>query len=398
VDHPRNAHPHPVLILLGLLAAVAPAAAPDHQGHSGDQWLRVQVRSPTATDTTDTEEGRLIVAAVDGGLLLETSDTRYVTIQPDAIVTSQAIASPPAADEPRELGQRILAELPAGFELHLTQHYIVCHDTSRDYARWAGGLFERLHDAFGNYWTRAGLELTAVERPLIVLIFANRRDYEAYAVRDLGAAADRVVGYYNLLTNRIATYDLTGSDALPRRAGRSGPAVREILAQPEAAGLVSTLVHEATHQLAFNRGMHRRLAPVPVWVSEGIATVFETPDLRSSGGWRGIGMVNRSRLERFRQNYQPGDLEKLVAADDRFRSADTALDAYATAWALSWFLMETKRPQFVAYLKMLAAKQPLAADSPAQRRADFTAAFGMPPADLEPALLRHISRLELRRP
>lgn len=398
MDHPRNAHPHPVLILLGLLAAVASAAAPDHQGSAGDQWLRVQVRSPPATDTTDTEEGRLIVAAVDGGLLLETADTRYVMIQPDAIVTREAIVSPPAADEPRELGQRMLAELPAGFELHLTQHYIVCHDTSRDYARWAGGLFERLHDAFGNYWTRAGLELTAVERPLIVLIFANRRDYEAYAVRDLGAAADRVVGYYNLLTNRIATYDLTGSDALPRRDNRSGPGVREILAQPEAAGLVSTLVHEATHQLAFNRGMHRRLAPVPVWVSEGIATVFETPDLRSSGGWRGIGMVNRSRLERFRHGYQPGDLEQLIAADDRFRNAETALDAYAAAWALSWFLMETKRPQFVAYLKTLAAKQPLAADSPAQRRADFTAAFGMPPADLEPALLRHISRLELRRP
>jgi len=229
VDHPRNAHHRPILMLLGLLAAVAPAAAEQavvpqaNPQRSGDHWLRVQVRSPTQIDTaTDTEEGRLIVAAVDGGLLLETTDTRYVTIQPDTIIAREAIASPPAADEPRALGQRILAELPAGFELHLTQHYIVCHATSRDYARWAGGLFERLHDAFGNYWTRAGLELTAVERPLIVLIFANRRDYEAYAVRDLGAAADRVVGYYNLLSNRIATYDLTGSDALPRRAGHSG--------------------------------------------------------------------------------------------------------------------------------------------------------------------------------
>lgn len=401
MDHPRNARTGPILMLLGLLAAVAASAAEQaavpqaNAQPSGDHWLRVQVRSPMATDT---EEGRLIVAAVDGGLLLETTDTRYVTIQPDTIIAREAIASPPAADEPWALGQRILAELPAGFELHLTQHYIVCHATSRDYARWAGGLFERLHDAFGNYWTRAGLELTDVERPLIVLIFANRRDYEAYAVRDLGAAADRVVGYYNLLSNRIATYDLTGSDALPRRAGHSGPAVREILAQPEAAGLVSTLVHEATHQLAFNRGMHRRLAPVPVWVSEGIATVFETPDLRSTGGWRGIGMVNRSRLDRFRRGYQPGDLEQIVTADDRFRDAETALDAYAAAWALSWFLLETKRPQFVAYLRTLAAKRPLAADSPAQRRADFTAAFGMPPADLEPLLLRHISRLELRRP
>ena len=74
----------------------------------------------------------------------------------------------------------------------------------------------------------------------------------------------------------------------------------EILARPEAAGLVATVVHEATHQMAFNCGLHARLAPVPVWVSEGIATYFETPDLRSRTGWRGIGGVNQS----MNNNYQ----------------------------------------------------------------------------------------------
>lgn len=360
-----------------------------------DEFLRVQVR---AGDGQHLVTGRVVVEAVDGGLLLETADTRYVTVRPDAIVSRTPLAAPSPPDKQRDMGQRVLAELPAGFDMHLTQNYIVCHDTSRDYARWAAGLFERLRDAFDNFWIRAGLELTSTDQPLIVIIFADRRDYEAYAARDLGAAADRVVGYYNLLSNRIATFDLTGSDALLRRNGRAGPGVREILAQPEAAGLVSTLVHEATHQLAFNHGMHRRLAPIPVWVSEGIATVFETPDLRTTGGWRGIGMVNRTRLDRFRRTFQPGDVERLVTDDDRFRNADTALDTYAGAWALTWFLMETRRPQFVAYLRRLAAKQPLATDSAAERRADFTAAFGVAPADIEPLLIRHVARLELRRP
>jgi hypothetical protein len=344
-------------------------------------------------------EGTIVVEAGDGGLLLELADQRYEILQPEAIVSREPLDTLDPAATPRELGQRILAELPAGFDLHLTRHYVVCFDTSRDYARWAASLFERLHDAFQNYWSRAGLAVTAPTRPLIVLAFAQRRQYEDYAVRDLGAAADRIVGYYNLMSNRVATYDLTGSEGLAAeapRAARRGPA--EILAQPEAAGLVSTLVHEATHQMAFNGGLHARLAPVPVWVSEGIATYFETPDLRSRSGWRGIGVVNRHRLDRFRRVYRPGDLEGLVQADDRFRDVATAADSYAVAWALTWFLLETRREQFAGYLGTLARKAPLAPDAPDRRLEEFAAAFGTGPAALEPALQRHMARVEQRAP
>jgi hypothetical protein len=44
--------------------------------------------------------------------------------------------------------------------------------------------------------------------------------------------------------------------------------------------------------MAFNCRMHRRLAPVPVWISEGVATFFETPD-PGGRGWKRIGGVNR---------------------------------------------------------------------------------------------------------
>jgi hypothetical protein len=201
------------------------------------------------------------------------------------------------------------------------------------------------------------------------------------------------------MSNRVATYDLTGSESL--RSGSAGGARRgpaEILALPDAAPLVSTLVHEATHQMAFNCGLHARLAPVPVWVSEGVATFFETPDLRSRSGWRGIGTVNRHRLERFRRTYRPGELEALVGTDDRFRDPATAPDAYAAAWALTWFLISTKHDPFVRYLGAMAGKTPFAADTPAQRLEDFAAAFAAAPADLEPALERHMARLETRTP
>ena len=70
--------------------------------------------------------------------------------------------------------------------------------------------------------------------------------------------------------------------------------------------MVATIIHEATHQLAFNRGLQARFADVPLWVSEGIALYFETPDLRNSRGWQTVGAVNRVRLDRFRQYLTTG--------------------------------------------------------------------------------------------
>lgn len=357
---------------------------------------RVTVRDGDATRSV---AGTVVVEAADGGLLLERPDQRFEVLQPADIVAREPIAALDAPATPRDLGLRVLAELPAGFDLHVTRHYVVCFDTSRDYARWAASLFERLQEAFCTYWNHAGLKVTAPTHPLIVLVFGTSEAYERYAVRDLGAAAGAVVGYYNLLSNRVATYDLTGSDALrSARAGGVRRGAAEILARPEAAGLVATVVHEATHQMAFNCGLHARLAPVPVWVSEGIATYFETPDLRSRTGWRGIGGVNHHRLERFRETYHPGDLEAVIRSDDRFRDVGTAPDAYAVAWSLTWFLVETRRPRLVRYLQRLAMKRPFDSDGPEQRVRDFEIAFEEPPAALEPAFLRHMDRLERRRP
>jgi hypothetical protein len=338
-------------------------------------------------------EGVVLVEAVDGGLLLERADEQLELVQPGAILSRETVADP-EVESPRDLGRRILGELPPGFDLLVTKHYCICFDTSRAYAQWCGSLFERLHDAFTNFWKQAGLEMTPPPRPLLVVIFADRQRYEAFAARDLGAAADRVVGYYNLMTNRVTTFDLTGSASLARPAGQAAGRVGlEILARPEASGMVATLVHEATHQMAFNGGLHRRLAPVPLWLSEGIATYFETPDLGSDRGWKGIGNVNSARLERFLASYRAGALEQTVLGDEPFRRPDEALDAYSRAWALTFFLIQTRRAAFVDYLRTIARKEPLADDSKEERLEEFTAAFGASPAALAEPLMRFMAKL-----
>ena len=117
--------------------------------------------------------------------------------------------------------------------------------------------------------------------------------------KDLGDAADSIYGYYNMESNRMIMYDLAGVAA--SRPGRTvGLAqINQFLAGPNASGMVSTIVHEATHQIAFNSGLHQRLSDCPKWFSEGIAMYCETPDPGRTRGWAGIGVVNRARLAQY---------------------------------------------------------------------------------------------------
>lgn len=158
-----------------------------------------------------------------------------------------------------------------------------------------------------------------------------------------------------------------------------------MLSRPEVEQLVATIIHEATHQIAFNSGLQTRFADIPLWVSEGLAVYFETPDLQSSKGWRTIGAVNANRLARFRE-YLPkrpaGSLESLVMDDKRIRDTRTALDAYAEAWALNYYLIHNHPRKYLAYLEMLSSKKPLVWDKPEARLQQFRESFG---DDLEAA-------------
>jgi hypothetical protein len=82
-----------------------------------------------------------------------------------------------------------------------------------------------------------------------------------------------------------------------------------------------------------------------------------------------------------------------VLGDEPFRRPDEALDAYARAWALTFFLTQTRKAAFVGYLRTISRKEPLTDDSEEERLDDFKTAFGASPSDLEEPLLRYMTRL-----
>ena len=360
----------------------------------------VVARRKVSKDETREERisGRLLVKAEDGGLLLMSADGVLSTVTPEELVkhTSDNFPLRPLTSE--QVAEQLLAELPDGFKVHKTAHYVVLYNTSQAYAQWCGALYERLYRAFTNFWTRKGLKLEEPEMPLVALVFADSGSYQKYAKDELGEAASAIVGYYSLRTNRVTMYDLTGAEALRRPGDQRGSTaqINQMLSRPSAEPMVATIIHEATHQIAFNCGLQTRYTDVPVWLSEGLAIYFETPDLSSGQGWRGIGNVNRSRLNAFRQNLpsrKAGAFSELLANDQRMREVRTAPSAYAEAWALNYFLIRNKPKQYVDYMKMLSGKGRLVWDDEATRLTEFKKFFGDDLDELETDFLRYMQRV-----
>ncbi len=339
--------------------------------------------------------GRVVIEARDG-LLLQTADGAFHRVLTPTIRkrTKDSLALELLGAD--KLAEQLLAELPPGFQVHKSKNYVVCYNTTLAYAKWTSSLLERLQRAFIAHWKKHGV--APPKSPLVVLVFSDQQSYAAYARAELGAAVNNVIGYYNLDTNRITMYDLTGMQAV-RREGTARGSIHDInavLSTPAAEPLVATIVHEATHQISFNCGLQTRLVDNPLWMSEGLAVYFETPDLSSSRTWSGI-KVNYSRWDRFVANDDAGltpPLERLVADDELFRHPDTAVDSYAQAWAWNYFLIKWHPEKYAAYLKTVAAGELLAPADPKKRLADFRKHFGTDLDALENDFYRRMQRIE----
>lgn len=340
--------------------------------------------------------GELLVEAEDGGILLRSRDLTLWTLQPDELISRHATDSPFTPLDRIGLREQLSEALPRGFEFYDTPHFLIGFNTTTSYARWCGTLYERLYRSFENYWKRRDMELTDPPAPLVALVFRDKPSYQAYAAAELGEHT-AIVGYYSLRTNRIATFDLTGVDNARPLGDRPGNTalVNAILSQPNATSTVATVIHEATHQLAYNRGLQVRYADNPLWLSEGLAMFFETPDIRNPKGWKRIGTINDNRLVQFKQylgSRREDSLRTLIEDDARMREMATAMEAYAESWALCYFLIRKHPKEFDNYLRELSGMVPLLYDTPEDRLQTFRQFFGKDLKRLDDEFIRYMSR------
>ncbi|WP_013626954.1 DUF1570 domain-containing protein [Rubinisphaera brasiliensis] len=296
-----------------------------------------------------------------------------------------------------EVRTELLEEFGGDYEVKGSSRYLVC--APRGHAGEYAKRFDTLYREFYVYLSTRNFHVEQPEFPLVAIVFATQQEFARYARQDGITNIKGLAGYYDVRSNRVALFDPDVSATASLNENwqiKSGSFARGGQSSGREQDLLDTMVHEATHQVAFNIGLHSRVGPTPRWVVEGLAMVFEHPESRS--GSRTSSARQRVNRERFvwHGNYRHArraddSLIAFLASDDLFRLA--TLDAYSEAWALTFFLMETRSSAYARYLQRIAERDPLEEYTAEERLADFQEEFGSDLGRLEVDFVRFMDRL-----
>ena len=314
--------------------------------------------------------------------------------------------------------EQLRKEFSGKYEVVGTTHYLVCAPSGRA-SRYAQ-LFETIFRDVEQFYRVRGFKVQAPEVPLVAVVFGSQQEFAAYCERDHVTPSASLMGYYSLKTNRVALFDeanlVSAKDRTARPSWRHKIASSSLLSGPPryhmpisggqipiaATSAVSgdtanTIIHETTHQVGYNIGVHSRLGGTPIWIVEGLATVLEPSGMREKTGRQlQQGRINQERAQWFAKRHRPGrsmgSLAKLVAADDFF--FQQTLNSYSEAWSFTFFLLEnpSRRRDLVTYLQILGSRDPLQQYTSKDRLADFQKAFG-DISRIEVEFIRYMDRL-----
>jgi hypothetical protein len=276
-----------------------------------------------------------------------------------------------------EMRGQLMREFGDGFEVSGGGHYLVVHPAGQK-DLWAP-RFEELYRSFVHYFNTRAFRPSEPKFPMVAIVFPRQADFQKAASADGGTNVGKMLGYYSPKTNRISLFDVT--------AGRGGQ---------DWTINADTIIHEATHQMAFNAGMHNRFGQTPQWVCEGLATMFEARGVWNNRMFHNQSdRVNRIQLAAFR-SYLPRRSANALAdtvSSDRIFDKDIE-GAYAEAWALSFFLCEQEPRKYVQYLSKTAAVTDFTEYRGPERLKDFTDIFGSNLPLLDARMKRFIAELK----
>lgn len=215
----------------------------------------------------------------------------------------------------------------------------------------AGRFMKSVDSVFMKYAQSMRFPLRDLRYPLVLVIFESDDDFNAYALdatggRGLSAAA--IAGFYSGLTNWL-TVRLTSCDTF------------------------EVPLHEAIHQQMYNR-VFQRLAPIPKWFDEGIATGFESNGERIDVH---PAKVNARYAQQASRLTGAIDWQTVVADDGAFTADVLAGDAYTLAWCMHWMLATQHKETYRDYVRDLSERKPLSRLADEERIQRFEDIFGV---------------------
>ena len=292
-----------------------------------------------------------------------------------------------------------LGEKNRDFARYESRHFVVLSNGPRDWTNQRLALLERTHFQYTRMMKLMGLQAVPPADKLICVLFADHQHYAEFARRTDRVEAPWVAGYYASGSNRIVMYDdATGPtfaqanrqiEALQEQASQARRDARSVdrsqmeRAQEHAkrvrehadreaeriralvrAASDAKAVHEAVHLIAFNCGLQSRARRYPFWLTEGLATNFETED---ATGAFGPDRPIDARERDFDRRMEAGELlplrELIRLVDIGHFESDDAGVAYAQSYALFRYLYRSDR-QPLAQLFRDVEREPAGPISP----------------------------------
>ncbi len=315
---------------------------------------------------------------------------------PTALITKRALSEPPAFVSPQQMLERLVEQFSSDlFRGAVSGHFVVGVVLQAPVAKKneprlqralerAVGYMTRVEESFDKFITSLGIEVHEPELPLVLLIFESDSEFETFSADRFGRSrmtAEDVKGFYSNITNVL------------------------YVRMSECASF-DTPIHEAIHQLCFNKGIFQRLAPVPAWLAEGMACSFEASGTRVRSNPEQLNSEFASVLvdrfegpggARWNQTVNPF-WTMLVRNDDHFRGKDSWGEAYISSWALHWILVKEYNDQYASYLKDVMQLEPLQDVDDVERLKQFENAFSSSADVLWAAFRKNFDPLARRSP
>lgn len=253
------------------------------------------------------------------------------------------------------------------FQTTATEHFTIVHEVGAEDIAGTGRALESAYQRFYDVFANAGFELSRSGDRLVWICFPQQSGFNKYALRAEGMDLSWLDGYYSTLTNRVAVVqpNLRMADREPVHLPRADDMRITLAANKQQSEKVlpmsppgqrldmTRLTHELAHQLAFNSGIQRRGVMYPIWVSEGLATNFESSSVMNAG----VLSSNMARSSCLATAYAAGELiplRQLIVQTRVPADADVSRQHYAQAWAFFRFLLAERPASLRIYLNRVA--------------------------------------------
>lgn len=285
------------------------------------------------------------------------------------------------------------AALPARFRVHESRRWVVLSDADHAWTERQMQRLERTAHQFERAMRRLGVRPKAIRHKLVCVLFSDREAYRRFAAAEDRVTDGWVAGYYAPSTDRVVFYhgesnpsvieargrlaemrdetarltaeirgalasgDLERADALRAHERRWRSHLVRERARVDAFAdeiAVATTVHEGVHQLAFHTGIQSPAVRHPLWLSEGLATSFETDDVNRSFGPDHDGGERRRSFDELLAEDRLLELEELVAiVDVAGADADHVHVVYSQTYAFFTWCFRHRRTELRRFLELV---------------------------------------------